>query len=76
MSTCGFTRARIPTCVLLAWARPPSNLLRENGGGTPGESSKPDPRRSFTVAPHAGYPKGVSAERPMGGRVEADTLDM
>jgi AraC-like DNA-binding protein len=30
------TRARIPTCVLLAWARPQSSRPREDGGGAPG----------------------------------------
>ncbi|HEY7380424.1 MAG TPA: AraC family transcriptional regulator [Gaiella sp.] len=30
------TRVRIPTCVLLAWARPPSSRLRDNGSGPSG----------------------------------------
>jgi AraC-like DNA-binding protein len=29
-------RARIPTCVLLAWARPPSSSFREDSAGRPG----------------------------------------
>jgi AraC-like DNA-binding protein len=30
------TRARIPTCVLLAWARPQSSRFREDNGEQPG----------------------------------------
>ncbi len=30
------TRARIPTCVLLAWARPPSSSFREDSREQPG----------------------------------------
>jgi AraC-like DNA-binding protein len=30
------TRVRIPTCVLLAWARPPSSRPRDNGSGPSG----------------------------------------